>query len=65
MNPLRFIVEVGPPEISADDYTLPEELAASPSVLEMYRYQQVEDIQRDASALIARAEQKAKELAGG
>lgn len=41
---------------SAQNSTIPEELAASPSVLEMYRYQQVEDIQRDASALIARAE---------
>ncbi|MGB8347044.1 MAG: pentapeptide repeat-containing protein [Ktedonobacteraceae bacterium] len=49
---------------SADDSIIPEELAASPSVLETYHYQQVEDIQRDASALIARAEQKAQELAG-
>lgn len=47
------------------DSTVPEELASYPSVLEMYRYQNAEDIQRDASALIARAEQKAKELAGG
>lgn len=57
--PIQLLVQS-----SADDSTIPEELPASPSVLETYRYQQVEDIQRDASALIARAEQKAKELMG-
>ncbi|MGB8346606.1 MAG: pentapeptide repeat-containing protein [Ktedonobacteraceae bacterium] len=50
--------------LSAEDFAIPEELATSPSVLEIYRYQSMEDIQRDASELIARAEQKAQELAG-
>ena len=57
--PIQLLVQS-----SADDFTVPEELAAFPLVLVMYHYQQVEDIQRDASALIARAEQKAQELAG-
>jgi uncharacterized protein YjbI with pentapeptide repeats len=49
---------------SADDSTVSEDLAAPPSVLEMYRYQSAEDLQRDAGELIARTEQKVKELAG-
>lgn len=57
--PVQLLVQM-----LADDYGVMEELAASPSVLEPYRYQQVEDIQRDASALIDRAEQKVKELTG-
>jgi hypothetical protein len=51
-------------QLSGESYTLSKEFVASPSVLEIYRYQQAEDIQRDASVLIARAEQRAKELAG-
>lgn len=51
-------------QISADDFAISEELAAFPSVLEPYRYQSAEDIQRDAKELIARAERRAKELAG-
>lgn len=51
-------------QLSDESSTLPEEFAASPSLLETYRYQSVEDIQRDAGELIARAEQKAQELAG-
>lgn len=50
--------------LSAEDSTIPEELAASPSIFETYRYQSAEDIQGDAKELIDRAEQKAKELIG-
>lgn len=49
-------------QLSVGNSAIPEELAASPSMLEIYRYQNVEDIQRDAGELIARAEQRAKEL---
>jgi uncharacterized protein YjbI with pentapeptide repeats len=51
-------------QLSTGNYNVSEELAASPSVLEPYRYQSVEDIQRDAGALIDRVEQKRKELTG-
>lgn len=50
-------------QISVNDSIKPEELVASPSMFEIYRYQSAEDIQRDASELIARAEKKVQELA--
>lgn len=49
-------------QLSASGFTIPEELASHSSMLETYRYQSVEDIQRDAGELIARVEQKAREL---